>query len=72
MNTELVKMDAIKYLEKDEKTYDKILLDVPCSAEGRISLQNEKSYGFWSLENIQKKAELQYSLLTSAWKRLKK
>jgi 16S rRNA C967 or C1407 C5-methylase (RsmB/RsmF family) len=65
-------MDAVKYLEKDEETYDKILLDVPCSAEGRISLQNEKSYGFWSLENIQKKAELQYSLLIGAWKRLKK
>lgn len=71
-NIELVKMDAVKYLEKDEETYDKILLDVPCSAEGRISLQNEKSYGFWSLENIQKKAELQYSLLIGAWKRLKK
>jgi len=52
--------------------YDKILLDAPCSAEGRILLENEKSYGFWSLENIERKAELQYSLLTNVWKHLRK
>ena len=39
--------------------FDRILLDAPCSAEGRISLDNEKTYGFWSLDNIQKKSELQ-------------
>lgn len=47
-------------------TFDRILLDAPCSAEGRISLENEKSYGFWSLENIEQKAELQYTLLSAA------
>jgi 16S rRNA C967 or C1407 C5-methylase (RsmB/RsmF family) len=52
--------------------FDKILLDAPCSAEGRISLKNEKSYGFWSLENIKKKSDLQYELLTLAVGKLKK
>lgn len=50
---------------------NRVLLDAPCSAEGRISLSNEKTYGFWSLENIQKKAELQYDLLSHAFSCLK-
>lgn len=50
--------------------FDRILLDVPCSAEGRISLGNEKTYGFWSLENILKKAELQSELLKMSFARL--
>lgn len=52
--------------------FDRILLDAPCSAEGRISLENEKSYGFWSLDNISKKAELQSELLGLAFSKLKK
>ena len=43
-----------------------MLIDAPCSAEGRIYIPNEKSYGFWTLENISKKAELQYELLSSS------
>ena len=52
--------------------FDRILLDAPCSAEGRISLENEKSYGFWSLDNISRKAELQSELLGLAFSKLKK
>ncbi len=50
--------------------FDRILLDAPCSAEGRIALDNEKTYGFWSLDNIQKKAALQLELLIMAFARL--
>jgi 16S rRNA C967 or C1407 C5-methylase (RsmB/RsmF family) len=50
--------------------FDRILLDAPCSAEGRISLDNEKTYGFWSLDNIIKKAELQTELIEVAFDRL--
>ncbi len=67
------KLDARHYFDRTaDETFDRILLDAPCSAEGRISLANEKTYGFWSLENIQKKAELQYELLTLAFAALKK
>lgn len=51
--------------------FDKILLDAPCSAEGRISLQNEKSFGFWSEENILKKSQLQTELLQKFWENLR-
>lgn len=51
--------------------FDRILLDAPCSAEGRIALDNEKTYGFWSLDNITKKSALQSSLLSVSWDHLK-
>ena len=51
--------------------FDHILLDAPCSAEGRISLDNEKTYGFWSLDNIMKKSELQSELLSVSWDHLR-
>ncbi len=76
-----IKMDARHFLSETSGTivvlddtndiqFDRILLDAPCSAEGRIALDNEKTYGFWSLENIQKKAALQLELLTMAFARL--
>ncbi len=65
------KVDAKVYLDPlGMKKFDKILLDAPCSAEGRITLTNDKTYGFWSLENIKKKANVQYDLLARALLRL--
>ena len=58
--------EADDVLEKKIPLFDRILLDAPCSAEGRILLENEKSYWFWTLDNIAKKSELQYELLTLA------
>lgn len=80
---EWIKMDARHWLAETsgnivvvddfaDVEFDRILLDAPCSAEGRISLDNEKTYGFWSLDNIQKKSELQWELLEVAFSRLKK
>lgn len=60
--------------DTDERTiplFDRILLDAPCSAEGRILIENEKSYGFWTLENIAEKSVLQYELLSLAVDALK-
>ncbi len=68
---EWVRVDARRYFDELPPNFDRILLDVPCSAEGRILLSNEKSYSFWSLENTRKKAELQYDLLVRAFASLK-
>ncbi len=76
-----VKMDARHFLwdtggsivvvdANADVEFDRILLDAPCSAEGRISIHNEKTYGFWSLDNITRKAELQKELLEVAFARL--
>ncbi len=67
-----MKLDARKYLTEAVGSFHRILLDAPCSAEGRIHIPNEKSYGFWTLENITKKAEIQHELLSSAVKLLAK
>ncbi|MDD2693823.1 MAG: RsmB/NOP family class I SAM-dependent RNA methyltransferase [Candidatus Gracilibacteria bacterium] len=58
-------------VERKIPLFDRILIDAPCSAEGRIHLENEKTYGFWSLANIEQKAELQYELLSAAVDALK-
>jgi NOL1/NOP2/sun family putative RNA methylase len=46
--------------------FDKILADVPCSAEGRINVHDKRSFGFWSEKNIVEHAKLQRRLLRSA------
>lgn len=70
-NIEAIRMDATKYLNETEETFDDILLDVPCSAEGRIRLDDERTYGFFSMENIVKKTRIQSELLNLAYARLK-
>ena len=74
-NTKLQWATCIKSIKADAKNlsnitswkkYDKILLDAPCSAEWRINLNNEKSYWFWSEENIIAKQKLQLDLARTA------
>lgn len=48
------------------ETFDKILADVPCSAEGRIDGLSARSYSFWNEKNIVAHAKLQRRLLRSA------
>lgn len=67
-----MKIDARKYLQGTTPLFGQILLDAPCSAEGRINLGNEKSYGFWSIENIRDKSNLQHELVSLSWKHLEK
>lgn len=69
---QVIKTDANKYLSTYSNEFDSILLDAPCSAEGRIHLENEKTFWFWNLKNIQEKSELQKQLLRNAYKQLKK
>lgn len=51
--------------------FDKILLDAPCSAEGRIQVSSGRSFAFWSEKNIREHAKLQRRLLRSAHEALK-
>ena len=70
---ESIKADALNIWEIFiEGFFDKILLDAPCSAEWRIDPNNEKTFGFWTLENIKKKQELQLELLAKSIPLLKK
>ncbi|OHD10597.1 MAG: hypothetical protein A2086_09505 [Spirochaetes bacterium GWD1_27_9] len=52
---------------KDKKEYyDKILLDAPCSGEGRFNFYDKNSYGSWKKNNVEKLSNLQKKLLKSA------
>ena len=56
----------------DYFSFDKILLDAPCSGSGTICLQEEQSYKSFSKELIERSAKVQEQLLTKALKILKK
>ncbi len=55
----------------DYFSFDKILLDAPCSGSGTISLKEENTYKSFSKELIERSAKTQEQLLTKALKILK-
>lgn len=76
---EVLKLDAtelVAYFSKDvqankgAKMFDRILLDAPCSSDGRINLEDDKTYKWYSGEKSQSKAVLQYEMLEQARKML--
>lgn len=76
---EVLKLDAtelVTYFSKDvqankgAKMFDRILLDAPCSSDGRINLEDDKTYKWYSGEKSQAKARLQYEMLEQARKML--
>jgi 16S rRNA (cytosine1407-C5)-methyltransferase len=63
---ETKEIDASLLHKELPATFDKILTDVPCSAEGRISTNDPRSFSFWNEKNIIAHAKLQRRLLRSA------
>lgn len=57
--------------EKYPQYFDKVLLDAPCSAEGRIRLQDPRTFKFWSQKVVSQNAKLQRRLFRTAVKVLK-
>lgn len=46
--------------------FDRVLVDAPCSLEGRFEAGNEKSFGDWSLRKVEFLSAIQCRLLRSA------
>lgn len=59
-------VDATLLHHEMPEAFDKVLADVPCTAEGRFSTRDKRSFGFWSEKNIVAHAKLQRRLLRSA------
>ena len=57
--------------EKYPNEFEKVLLDTPCSGEGRFILQDEKSYRAWSTKEVEDLTKTQKALFTSAYKSLR-
>jgi 16S rRNA C967 or C1407 C5-methylase (RsmB/RsmF family) len=71
-NTKVIKHDATKLSNiYRENSFDKILADLPCSAEWRINLNNEKTYWFWNEANIKRNYIVQKEILKDVVKLLK-
>ncbi|MEP7103818.1 MAG: RsmB/NOP family class I SAM-dependent RNA methyltransferase [Candidatus Dojkabacteria bacterium] len=54
------------------ESFDKVLVDAPCSNEGSLNLTSETGLKFWSEKEPRKLSKLQKGLLNSALKLLKK
>lgn len=63
-------MDAIDFVKTTTEKYDRILLDAPCSSDGRINLADERTYKWYSEEKSKAKADLQLQMLEAAGKLL--
>lgn len=64
--------DATRLTQKlDYASFDKILLDAPCSGEGMMTLDDKKSFESWSVAHIKRLQQLQKKLLVQAWQLLK-
>ncbi len=64
-------LDSIWVRKKFPEQFDKILADVPCSAEGRFLVSNPKSYKYWKQRKVKEMAHKQKKLLHSAFFALK-
>ena len=54
-----------------ESKFDKVLLDTPCSGEGRFIATSPQTYRNWSLKNVNTLVKLQKKLFESGYKALK-
>ncbi len=60
-------LDAIWVRKMFPEKFDRILADVPCSAEGRFFISNPKSFKYWKQRKVKEMAHKQKKLLYSAF-----
>lgn len=65
-NVEVTSMPGQVFWRKYPNHFDKTLVDVPCSMEGRFLCSDNKSFGDWSVRKVKKLSEEQKYLLWSA------
>ena len=59
-----------RYFKNFPESFDKILLDAPCSGEG-TAYKTDDALKYWNLKNIKRIAKLQFQLLEAAFIALK-
>lgn len=68
---EVVNGRGEKIGEQYQEKFDKVLLDTPCSGEGRFSIYNVQSYKAWSTRTVSDLTKMQRKLFKSAYNSLK-
>ncbi|MDD4202695.1 MAG: RsmB/NOP family class I SAM-dependent RNA methyltransferase [Candidatus Omnitrophica bacterium] len=71
-NTRVFCCDARRFISPDIKEFDRILIDAPCSSEGRFREKYPKTYQYWSERKIKEMVKKQRGILLSASRLLKK
>ncbi len=60
-------LDARKITKFYVDYFDSVLVDVPCSAEGRFNIFQEKSYAYWSPRKVKEMQHKQKRIITAAY-----
>lgn len=68
---EVVNERGEKIGENYKEQFDKVLLDAPCSGEGRFTIYNVQSYKQWSMKTVNELVKTQKKLFKSAYEALK-
>ena len=68
---EVILLDSIWVRKKFPEQFDKILADVPCSAEGRFLISNPKTFKYWKQRKVKEMVHKQKKLLHSSFFALK-
>lgn len=61
-----------KIKDEYEEEFDKVLLDTPCSGEGRFIYNDPITYKSWSLKEVKRLSNIQKKLIESGYNVLKK
>jgi len=69
-NCKTICCDARRY-RNDGDLFDGVLLDAPCSSEGRFSVKRKKTYAYWSERKIKEMQRKQRGLLLHASRQVK-
>ncbi len=69
--TEVINCRGEKVGQEYKEVFDKVLLDTPCSGEGRFTTSNVQSYRDWSVKKVKELSKLQKKLFQSAYEALK-
>ncbi|MDD5194945.1 MAG: RsmB/NOP family class I SAM-dependent RNA methyltransferase [Candidatus Omnitrophica bacterium] len=64
-------IDGIWVRKKFPEYFDKILLDAPCTAEGRFFLHNPRTYKYWKEKKVRELSRKQKDLLAASFFALK-
>lgn len=76
-NIEKQGANSVYVMQKDSRTiddffsFDRILLDAPCSGSGTLDLKNESTFKYFSQKLVEKSSKAQLALLKKALKILK-
>ncbi|HNZ26956.1 MAG TPA: RsmB/NOP family class I SAM-dependent RNA methyltransferase [Spirochaetota bacterium] len=65
-NTTVTQADGNKFCVEKANYYDRVLLDAPCSGDGRFNIYDRKSYGNWRKNMAERCSNIQKKLLRSA------